>query len=116
MGVGSAVALLALSRIGPSHCHQPERTDSPDQKISTGQAKLLRCMVPEYRDLNKADLISHSLSPELREPGLWKGPAPRDGSLGPELRLPSLGPGCLLQSLSRAGRGKGAEGTLLLSC
>lgn len=62
MGVGSAVALLALSRIGPSPCHQPERTDSPDQKISTGQAKLLGCMVPEYRDLNKADLISHSLT------------------------------------------------------
>ena len=58
-------------------------------------------MVPEYRDLNEEDLISHSpSSSEMHKPGLWKGPVLLNQSIC--LRL-----GHLLQSLSSAGQGRG---------
>lgn len=58
-------------------------------------------MVPEYRDLNEEELISHSPnSSEVHKLGLWKGVAVLNQSV-------CLRPGHRLQSLSSAGQGWG---------
>lgn len=44
---------LSWCQIRPLHCHQPQHVNSPDQKSSRGQAKLLCPVVPRIKGLQQ---------------------------------------------------------------